>query len=146
MKTYIFKNWSLEVLETVPLEITKIVKCTYFKILRKEGKMTRINSKQKGKKGELELAHYLTDRGFEARRGQQYSGTPDSPDIICESLSKYHIECKRVEKLNIDNAMHQAIEDSGKDQIPVVMHRKNREDWKVTMLLDDFLDLQNDKN
>lgn len=107
--------------------------------------MARINSKQKGKKGELELAHYLTDRGFTARRGQQFKGTPDSPDIICESLYKFHIECKRVEKLNIDLAMHQAINDKGEDQVPIVMHRKNREDWKVTMLLDDFLDLLKEK-
>lgn len=104
-----------------------------------------INSKQKGKRGELELAHYLSDKGFTARRGQQYSGSPDSPDVVCESLSQFHIECKRVEKLNIDSAMHQAIEDSGEDKIPVVMHRKNREEWKVTMLLDDFLKLEKEK-
>lgn len=101
-----------------------------------------INSKQKGKRGELELAHYLTEHGFEARRGQQFKGTPDSPDVICEELGAFHIECKRVEKLNIDNAMRQSIEDAGEDHIPLVMHRKNKEKWKVTLLLDDFLKLQ----
>ena len=104
-----------------------------------------INSKQKGKSGELELSHYLSDKGFPAKRGQQFKGTPDSPDIICDSLSQYHIECKRVEKLNIDQAMNQSIEDSGENQIPIVIHRKNREKWKITMLLDDFLNNERDK-
>lgn len=108
--------------------------------------MSKINSKLKGKNGELELSHYLTERGFPARRGQQFKGTPDSPDIICDSLSSYHIECKRVEKLNVDNAMNQSIQDSGEDQIPIVIHRKNREQWKVTMLLDDFLNNERNKN
>lgn len=100
-----------------------------------------INSKQKGKKGELELANYLKDRGLEARRGQQYSGSPESPDVICDSWPFIHIEVKRVEKLNIEDALQQSTRDSGEDQIPIVTHRKNREKWKVTLWLDDFIDI-----
>lgn len=33
--------------------------------------MAKINSKQKGKRGELELANLLKDRGYNTRRGQQ---------------------------------------------------------------------------
>ena len=33
-----------------------------------------LNSKQKGKAGELELAHILKDYGYDTRRGQQYCG------------------------------------------------------------------------
>ena len=95
-----------------------------------------MNSKQKGKRGELELAHYLRSSGFDCHRGVQYKGSPDSPDVV--GLEGIHIECKRVESLNINNAMAQAIKDAGKD-IPVVIHRTNRAEWKVTMLLEDWI-------
>lgn len=102
-----------------------------------------INSKQKGKRGELELANYLKSKGLTARRTQQYSGNKDgTSDVLCEELDAYHIEVKRVEKLNLDNAMEQAIHDAGlENKIPIVVHRKNRDYWKVTMKLDDFLNL-----
>ena len=101
--------------------------------------MSKINSKQKGKKGELEFSHLLKKHGFEARRGQQYSGTETTADIISE-LDRLHFEVKRVERLNIDNAIEQAVKDCG-DKIPVVAHRKNRKDWLITMKFDDWIEL-----
>jgi Holliday junction resolvase len=95
-----------------------------------------MNSKQKGKRGELEFVHYLQAKGYEARRGQQFCGSPDSPDVI--SNFPFHIEVKRVEKLNISNAMEQAAADCG-NQTPIVAHRRNGEDWFITMKADDFL-------
>ena len=50
-----------------------------------------------------------------------------------------HIECKRVERLNVENALRQAEADAKAGEIPVVMHRANREEWKVTMRLEDFM-------
>lgn len=98
------------------------------------------NSKKKGARGERELAHYLTDNGHPARRGQQYSGSPDSPDVICESLPGIHIECKRVERLQIHQAIEQAIDDAG-DQTPVVAFKANRKPWLAILRLDDLLPL-----
>lgn len=97
-----------------------------------------MNSKQKGKRGELELAKVLRDYGFEARRGQQYKGGADSPDVI--GLDGIHIEVKRVERLNLSDAMAQSIRDAG-DDVPIVAHRKNREEWLVTMRLIDWMEL-----
>lgn len=97
-----------------------------------------MNSRQKGKRGELELAKLLKSYGYDSRRGVQYKGSPDSPDVV--GLEGIHIECKRVETLNIDNAMTQAEHDAGENEIPVVMHRKNRQGWKVTMKMDDWLE------
>ena len=95
------------------------------------------NSRRKGCRGELELAHKLEDLlGIEARRGQQFSGGDDSPDVV-HSIDGLHIECKRVEKLNIHNAVKQAIDDAG-DNVPVVMHRRNGQSWLVTLKLDDL--------
>lgn len=99
--------------------------------------MGKINSKQKGKNGELEFAKICREQGFEeAKRSVQYCGINGDADIT--GLPKIHAEVKRVERLNIDKAMEQAIRDCKKGNIPVVFHRKNRKDWKVTMLLQDW--------
>lgn len=97
-----------------------------------------MNSRQKGARGERELAAELRKYGYDdARRGQQYSGANGDADVV--GLPGAHIECKRVEKLNIDVAMEQSIRDSKPDEIPIVTHRKNTKPWKVTLSLEDFL-------
>ena len=100
----------------------------------------KINSRSKGKKGELELSHLLQDYGYETRRGQQFSGANGDADVV--GLPGIWIECKRVEQLNIDKALEQALRDSSNlDSLPSVFHRKNRTKWKVTMYLDDWMKL-----
>ena len=98
-----------------------------------------VNSKKKGKVGELEVAKILREHGFDSQRGQQFKGSPDSPDVT--GIDGVHIEVKRVEKLNITKAMEQSRTDAGDGEMPVVFHRKNREPWFVTMDLEDFLTL-----
>lgn len=97
-----------------------------------------VNSRAKGAAGEREWRDVLRSQGYEARRGQQYSGSPDSPDVVCEALP-VHWEVKRVQSLNIDQAMRQATCDGFAGKIPAVAHRKNGEDWKVTVWAEDFL-------
>ena len=96
-----------------------------------------MNSRSKGKRGELELAHWLEERGYAARRGQQHKGGEDSPDVICPDLP-FHFEVKRTERLNLYDAMDQAVNDAGK-AIPVVAHRRNRGDWVGIIRLEDLL-------
>lgn len=96
-----------------------------------------MNSRDKGKRGELEAAHLLQKYGYDARRGQQFAGINGDADVV--GLPGIHIEVKRVEKLNIDEALEQAIQDKRESEIPIVMHRKNRTKWKVTMLFDDWM-------
>lgn len=103
-----------------------------------------INSKQKGKTGELELAHLFTAKGMPARRSQQFKGTPDSADLEFDEavLNKIlHVECKRDEHLNVEKALQQAERDRGIGQFPIVCHRKNSDKWKVTMRFDDWIEL-----
>jgi len=100
-----------------------------------------MHSRNKGKRGELEFAKLLTSEGFEARRGQQFSGGSDSPDVVCESLGKFHFEVKRVETLRLYPAMAQATNDAGIDKIPLVAHRRNGEEWVVITKASDFLKL-----
>lgn len=94
-------------------------------------------SREKGKRGERELANLLQSFGFKTKRGVQYQGGPDSPDVV--GLPGIHIECKRVEKLNIDNAMEQALGDCDVFDLPAVFHRKNNKPWLVTMELEDWM-------
>lgn len=98
-----------------------------------------MNSKRKGSAGERELCEYLTAAGFPAHRNEQrYEGGYNNPDVSAEGLEALHIECKRVEKLNVNEAMRQAAADAA-GKTPVVMHRRNREQWLITLKLDDFL-------
>nr|DAK91592.1 MAG TPA: HOLLIDAY JUNCTION RESOLVASE HOMOLOGOUS RECOMBINATION [Caudoviricetes sp.] len=98
-----------------------------------------MNSRQKGAAGERELAKALRLHGFETRRGQQYCGSNGDADVV--GLPGVHIECKRVERLNLEDAMAQSRADARPGEIPVVMHRKNNCKWLVTLSLDDFMTL-----
>lgn len=97
-----------------------------------------MNSKRKGNAGERELAGILREHGYDSRRGLQYQGGQVEADVI--GIPGIHIECKRVEHLNLYNAMEQSIRDAKEGETPVVMHRTNRHPWLVTMLLEDWLD------
>ena len=98
------------------------------------------NSRRKGAVGEREIAKYLREHGFaEARRGQQFKGGADSPDVV--GLTGFHIEVKRVERLDLNAAMEQSIRDCGENETPIVVHRRNNDYWKVTMRLDDFMEV-----
>jgi Holliday junction resolvase len=97
-----------------------------------------INAINKGKDGERELANILKELGYDTRRGRQYNGL-EGKDIV--GLPGIHPEVKRVEHLNVSEAMKQATQDAESTEMPIVFHRKNREDWLVTMRLKDWLEL-----
>ena len=99
-----------------------------------------MNSRMKGKTGELELTKVLKGYGYkDCRRGPQYCGVSGDADVV--GLPGIHIECKRVEKLNIEKAMEQSMNDARMNEMPTVMHRKNNHPWLVTMDLDDWIKL-----
>lgn len=94
------------------------------------------NSRNKGARGEVELARELARvLGCRARRGQQYSGSPESPDVITD-IPCLHIECKRTETLRLYDALAQSARDAAAGEVPVVMHRRNRGKWIVVAELD----------
>lgn len=96
------------------------------------------SSQRKGADGERELATLLRERGYDLRRGGSLS-FGQVPDLV--GLPGIHIEVKRVERLNVSEAMAQAVRDSKRfhDGAPTVFHRRNRQPWMVTMRLDDWL-------
>jgi Holliday junction resolvase len=99
-----------------------------------------VNSKRKGKTGELELARKLREYGYNARRTVQYCGKAEDGEADLQGLPGIHIECKRVEQLSLYKAIDQAKRDSaGSDKLPAVFHRKNNCEWLVAMPLDSFM-------
>lgn len=99
-----------------------------------------MKSQRKGRGGEIELSKILNDNGIPAAPGNAMNfGTV--PDVV--GVEGIHVEVKRVEKLNVHEAMNQSIRDAEKfgDGLPALFHRRNRSQWLVTMQLDDWLKL-----
>jgi Holliday junction resolvase len=97
-------------------------------------------SQRKGADGERELARVLEAEGYTVERGGSLS-FGERPDLY--GLPGIHIECKRRERLNVSEAMGQAVRDSERfgDGDPAVFHRRSREPWLVTMRFSDWMKL-----
>jgi Holliday junction resolvase len=105
----------------------------------------KINSRTKGGVGERELAELFRSWGYtDARRGQQFKGSVDSPDVV--AVPGVHFECKRTERFALYAAVDQARRDAGGRAMPVVAHRCNNDrragsckgDWLFVLGPDDF--------
>ena len=98
-----------------------------------------INSRAKGKAGELEAIKLIKAAGWpNAARtsdGRNQTGRGD----VKNGPEGAHIEVKRVQKLNIRKALDQAIRDASPLDIPIVMHRPNDHEWMCTLPADDLL-------
>lgn len=99
-----------------------------------------MNSKAKGKRGELAAAKYLQSLGFEsARRGQQYSGI-EGDDVVCEELDNVHLEVKygydvRAFDQELDRyekAIEQAIRDAGARSWAVLWKPHRYVHWRLS--------------
>ena len=105
--------------------------------LSKRGKRSR----DKGKRGEREVAKIFQEAGFHARRSVQYNGRPGTAaDVV--GVPGLHLEVKFVEKERIREWYRQAERDataSPDKDIPVIVHRKSWDPWLVTLSLGDFI-------
>lgn len=88
----------------------------------------------------MELCRLLRGYGYDVEPGRALS-YGEVPDL--SGLPGVHIECKRAEALRLSEWMAQAAADAERfgDGLPAVFHRRNREDWRVTMALPDWLEL-----
>ncbi len=101
-------------------------------------------AREKGKRGEREVAKLFKDAGFaDAKRTAQFCGkTGDAADV--DGVPGLHIEVKRVEREAVRKWMDQAARDAevgGQGNIPVVVHRKSGDEWLVTLKFEDFLEI-----
>ena len=120
-----------------------------------------VNGKKKGAAGEREFSNYCKSKGFDTRRTAQYKVKPTSIkhsknwwkfifslisrifffSLLCRKIWVWNIS-KRVEKLNIHEAVKQAKRDNkNHGDIPIVAHRKNNTKWLITMDADDWFKL-----
>lgn len=103
-----------------------------------------MNSKRKGKEGELALVRKIKEYGYDVRRSQQFAGINHDADVV--GIDHLHIECKYMANGHGSayEWLDQAIRDKRDDEIPVVMHKKVSKEhrgysWLVTMTIDDFM-------
>lgn len=101
---------------------------------RKAGKA----AKDKGSRGERLLSAFLNSFGLHTHRGYVHCGQSDLVDLL-----GVHVECKFVERLNVRQAMEQAIRESEKrkDGMPAVFWKVSRKPWLTIMLTEDWVKL-----
>lgn len=100
----------------------------------------RINSRDKGKRGERAWRNVLRSEGFaKAYRAQQYCGSNDSADVICPELPTLHFEVKIGNQVpvKIYDFMTQAVNDCAANT-PIVACKRDNCEWLVLMRPDDF--------
>ena len=96
--------------------------------------------REKGKRGEREARDELgAILNVNARRGVQFQGGPDSPDVVLDAA--IHVECKRTETLSVYVAMAQAQGDANEDNVPIVWHRRSRKPSLVIVQTSDLVRL-----
>jgi len=100
-----------------------------------------MNSREKGKRGERQWRDELRANGYMARRGQQFAGSAESPDVVCEELKWAHMEVKSTERFNVYDAMDQAAPRCRSARVPLVMHKRNFRRWLVVMEAETFFRL-----
>lgn len=99
------------------------------------------SSQQKGRRAELEVVELLHGYGIGTARAGEPLNYGTMPDVT--GVPGLHIEVKRTEKLRLTEWMQQARRDAARfgDGSPVIVHRRNRESWQITMSFADFLDI-----
>lgn len=96
-------------------------------------------SRDKGKAGEREFAALLRKHGYNARRGRQYKGTDDSPDVISDIPAMF--EVKRRNQGSIKRWFEDFREGRDRDVNWIVAARADKEDWRVYMSAESWLKL-----
>lgn len=89
-------------------------------------------SRDKGKRGELDVAAVFTDAGLPADRtaALQAGGVPGAGDVTIRQLPHLHVESKRTETYSLPEWLRQ-IEGARLDGQPyLVAFRKSREPWR----------------
>ena len=107
--------------------------------------MKRESAVSKGKSFERELAKEIEERlgGHAYRSPCSGAMWHMKADINCfgNIMNRFHLEAKRQEKVNLEEAYGQALRGAEKDKIPLVVTRRSRDISMVYMTWNDFLGL-----
>lgn len=102
--------------------------------MKKAGKAAR----EKGARFERELSKLFNEHGFHTHRGYVFHKQSDVVDLL-----GIHVEAKAHERMNVWDAMKQAVEeaDKRKDGMPAVFWKRSRKGIMVCMRFDDWMKL-----
>lgn len=94
-------------------------------------------SRDKGLRGEWQVRTAFQDGGFPVR------GLEGQGDhlIVCGADLVLHVEVKRAEALRMSEWSKQAEAEAPQGTVPLLAYRRNREPWRVSLLLDDLIAL-----
>lgn len=94
-------------------------------------------SRDKGLVGEREVKAAFQLAGFDAR------GTEGQGDhlVVCAAGVTLHVEVKRAEALRMSDWSKQAEGEAPQGTLPLLIYRRSREPWRVSIKLDDLLAL-----
>jgi hypothetical protein len=94
-------------------------------------------SRDKGTRGELEVAHVWEAAGFDCARVPNSGGLWIPGDLA--GVPGLHQEVKRAETVRMGDWWRQACNDAPEGLVPVVVWRSNREKWRVAIELEEFV-------
>ena len=102
--------------------------------MKKAGKAAR----EKGARFERELSKLFNEHGFHTHRGYVFHKQSDVVDLL-----GIHVEAKAHERMNVWDALKQAITESEKrkDGMPTVFWKRSRKGIMVCMRFDDWMKL-----
>jgi len=94
-------------------------------------------SRDKGSRGELEVAAIFKAAGFDARRTPNSGGLSWRGDVV--GVPGYVLEVKRQETLALPAWLRQAAADAAVcDSVPVVAFRRSQEGWYAALPLEEL--------
>lgn len=97
------------------------------------------SQRTKGKEFERKFVEFLRIYGHDAHRTSQQDKALDEAGVDILSDTKFHFQCKAVERVTMSH--HQILNDMPSDKIPVVVHKRNNKGTIIAMKLIDFADL-----
>lgn len=101
------------------------------------GKMSR----EKGARGEREVAKILSESlSLDISRTPR-SGAWEHAKGDLYGVPRFNVEVKLQERTRVDEWYKQSEGDAKEDEIPLLIYRRNREQWKVVMSLDNFVEI-----
>ena len=94
-------------------------------------------SREKGARGERMWRDVCRAEGYDAARGcQLFQKGSEIADVV--GLPGIHQEVKFCEAIRLRDWMLQSVADAAPGEIPIVAHKKSRDDWLVTMRAADW--------
>lgn len=100
-----------------------------------------INSRQKGKRRELEVIHVLHRHGWGLAERTSDGRSQGSRGDVRNGPEGCHLEIKGEERLSVPAAFDQIRRDARAEDLPVLIHRPSRHVWMATIELDELLPL-----